>query len=132
MRGISVEVRQDRDITRFTCTGEADPVAYREIIGRVRSTMEEPSRGRKVFLDLTGVEGGLAEFDKFTLAEYASTLLTGLRIGTLMNPRAPLTRFGENTAVNRGITLLVSYEEGELKEWLALASPDDRGCAVAH
>lgn len=122
MQEILISVFQEREITRFVCTGKASSDGYREIVECIESTMAEPRRGRKVLLDLTGMDGELPEFEKFTLAEYAAVRLAGLRIGALMNPKTPITRFGENTAVNRGVDVLASHEEEELYGWLVSPS----------
>ncbi len=127
MPTIHIEIAQESAFTRFACTGKASLEGFREIVECIRATMAEPSRGHKVFVDVTGVEGELPEFEKFTLGEFIASRLGGLRIAALLNPRTPITRFGENTAVNRGATLLVGYVVEELFEWLALPIPADSG-----
>ena len=123
MPTIRIGIEQESGFTRFVCSGRATLEGFREIVECIRATMADPSRGHKVFVDLTDMEGGLPEFEKFSLGEFAAPRLLGLRVGAWMNPQIPITRFGENTAVNRGATLLVSHDEEELHRWLALPFP---------
>lgn len=116
----------DRHI-RFNCAGTASTEAYRELVDKIVSVMADPALVRKVFVDISGIQGDLPPMAKYTLGEYIPTVLLGMRLAVLMNRETPNTRFGENTAVNRGASLLVGHDEGELLAWLNAPTTLDAG-----
>lgn len=120
MSGIEVEVLREGDLTRLFCRGEASVEGYRQVTDRLRKEMAGAPNGARVYVDLLGVEGMLDEMDKFFLGEYVAEGLKGLkglRIAVRMR-EGDITKFGENTVVNRGVDLLVSHDPDELAAWL--------------
>lgn len=124
MSTISTHITREDRFVRFTCEGRASVEGYRAVADAIRKEMSESPDMRRVFVDLKGVEGEIAELGKFTVGEYIAKILLGLRIGVLMSPKVALTKFGENTAVNRGAYLLVSHDEGEVMAFLESGDPD--------
>lgn len=123
MPGIHVDIRRGAIFFRFDCRGVASLEGYSDVIECVRVTMASADPVRKVLVDLSGVEGQLPEMQKYTLGEVIASRLLGLRIGVVLNRNAPLTRFGENTAVNRGADLMVGYDVDQILAWLVLPVP---------
>jgi hypothetical protein len=115
---IRTKVTREEGFVRFTCEGKASVEGYRSVADCIRAEMAFPEARRKVFVDVQGVEGEITELGKFSVGEYIAKVLLGLRIGVLMSPKTALTKFGENTAVNRGAYLFVSHDEDEVLAWL--------------
>jgi hypothetical protein len=117
MKGIHTEVARQEGLIRFNCHGTASLEGYREVADRIRAEMAGEARGTKVFVDIVGVAGELEDMDQFSMGEYIAKTLSSYRIAVLMRQEA-ITRFGENTAVNRGADIRVGSDEAELLNWL--------------
>lgn len=72
----------------------------------------------RVLLDVTTVPGEPEAFDRFHIGLYIAHVMPGCpRVAVLARP-ASITKFGENTAVNRGASLLVTGDSDEAITWL--------------
>lgn len=73
---------------------------------------------RRILLDIAEAKGTLKTFDRFRLGEEAAKLFNSTyRIVTLEKVEE-ITKLAENTAVNRGVSLLVIADRQVGLDWL--------------
>ena len=105
------------DILCLDCAGVNSVETHFRIIELIVSETANIVGKKKVFVDVRKLAGEIDMLGKFTVGERVSERLAGIFIATLA-ARARITGIGENAAVNRGATMIVTWNKETALKWL--------------
>ena len=97
--------------------GEWEATAVAEVAGRLRDRATAASRTR-ILVDAFHLSRPKTEFDQFLTGKIVAELLKPPFKIAVIYPEELVTRFTENTAVNRGANYFVCSDEEEALQWL--------------
>jgi hypothetical protein len=115
--GLDSESREESGYLFVKARGENSLPAVREFLAATRSRAEQ-SGFMRVLIDGRDVGKDQKEIDRFEVGiAVAAYFPRPFRIA-ILRKREDITKFGENTAVNRGADFLVCTQEEEAVAWL--------------
>lgn len=118
----TINLSSDSAYICLTHTGETPFSEYED--GRNEAIASMQSHGLfKLLVDVRNVTSSLSLLEHFEFtSSHVEHLPRGVRTAILMRPDAADTRFIENVAVNRGITIRLFTDKRKAVEWLLESS----------
>jgi hypothetical protein len=98
-------------------TGERSFAALSDSIEQVYKECQK-NNINKILVDISRAKGHWEEFDRFKIGEKISQLYKWHYKILTVEKENKINKFVENTAVNRGVNLLVTHDKKEGLDWL--------------
>ena len=116
---IDLKIEQDiqNDLLLLSCSGINSHDTHLSIIKRIREVLSQNPTIKKIFADVTGLEGELSILEKFKVGESVSQNLLGVHIAAL-TIEGRINGIGENAAINRGASIFVTTNKEDAFAWL--------------
>lgn len=114
---LNLSFHEESDYLLVTIQGRYDPLPITEALGRIKAQAQQSQRSR-ILIDAYQISRPEKDIDRFLVGRaIADQLPAPLRIAVLCVPEW-ITRFAEDTAVNRGAQMFVSGDKAEALQWL--------------
>ena len=117
MKSISVQFSKHKEYFKGTLSGELDYYDLVELVDLLYDKAVELGETR-VFLDVSPCEGDVSIVERFQLAEKLSKKFSMLYRIFILERNTRINKMLENSAVNRGLNLLVSDDPEAGLDWL--------------
>ena len=127
---LTLNIRDDDGLLYATYSGEFSLAEAEETFLQILESVERHKIG-KVVVDGLAISGAPTTFERFMYGEFVAEKVNALRDRTMLSPRfayilvPPVRdpdRFGENVAVNRGMSIKTFENLDDALEWLGIDS----------
>jgi len=121
VESLHIEIQKEEQYLIAHVSGALSLDNLKELVDIVET--ESKKRGYNLFLvDMLRTGPPEKEMDRFYIGEYVALKLRGLKVAAVY-PQELITKFGENTAVNRGASLIVLGDREQAIKWLLEGQP---------